>query len=65
MTHVPTIYVDGREITVEKYTKEEFLSTFRDIKESTALSETKENTGESSGAEEHGGGCGPTGCSIF
>ena len=65
VTHVPTIYVDGREITVEKYTKEEFLSTFRDIKESTALSETKENTGESSGAEEHGGGCGPTGCSIF
>lgn len=30
VSHVPTIYVDGTEVTVEKYTKDEFLALFQE-----------------------------------
>ena len=66
VTHVPTIYVDGTEITVEKYTVEEFLDIFRKISEQgTKEQEPQNDTAETEDHSGHAGGCGPNGCSIF
>ena len=66
VTHVPTIYVDGTEITVEKYTVEEFLDIFRQISEQgTKEQEPQNDTAETEDRSGHAGGCGPNGCSIF
>lgn len=76
VTHVPTIYFDDTEISVEKYTEEEFLSVFRRFMEQETngadqqipVAAPQQKPAESEETEDHAGhsgGCGPDGCSIF
>lgn len=53
--HVPTIFIDGKEISVESYTKKAFLEVFRNV-------EKYEASGAGEGKAQ--GGCGPDGCSL-
>lgn len=68
VTHVPTILIDGEEISVEQYTKEEFVDIFRRAMETCGKEEKcAEAGGKDESMEEKPAfhGCGPDGCSIF
>jgi len=54
VTHVPTIYINGKKILVRAYTKEEFLEIFQS---KTILEATPEEESEAAG-------CGPDGCRL-
>lgn len=59
--HVPTIYVDGKEVSVTKYTKEEFMEIFANA---GAEEEPAEEEAKAEDEEPSFGGCGPDGCSF-
>lgn len=66
VTHVPTILVDGEEVDVKAYTKEEFVEIFRRVSEGCGKAcDCGTDLEEEAGEEIPSGGCGPDGCSIF
>lgn len=61
LSGLPTIFLDGRQIKVERYTKAEFERVFAEAE--MELEETEEKTDVNTQEEEQqAGGCGATGC---
>lgn len=61
VTHVPTIFIDGKEVSVQEYTKEEFTDLFRRFQDCCGQ---EERNGETMEQKQEVHGCGPDGCSF-
>jgi len=78
ISHVPTIFIDGREVTAEAYTKEAFWELLEkyggedgcggaaaDTKRDERTADGAGPVDERTGVEEHVHVCGPDGCRLF
>lgn len=63
--HVPTIYIDGKEISLESYTTEEFVSILSGIAGSDSSPVQTYGCGpDGCSIPAHNSGCGPDGCDV-